>query len=74
MILAKSGFIWPWGHNSFNENLRIHNVDILEKFLKDYALNKKYIAEKDDFEILRWPYVTNDPKGHTLFYEKFASS
>ena len=31
----------------------LHNVDILEKFLKDQALNKKYISEKDDLEILR---------------------
>ena len=39
----------------------------------DEKLNKKYIAEKDDFEILRWPYVTfNDL--HTLFYEKNESS
>ena len=42
--------------------LCLHNVDILEKLLKDQALNKKYIAEKDDFESLRLPYVTfNDP-------------
>ena len=34
------------------ENLYLQNVDILEKILKDWALNKKYIAEKDDFEIL----------------------
>jgi hypothetical protein len=34
------------------ENLRL-NVDILKRFLKDQALSKKYIAEKDDFEILR---------------------
>ena len=32
------------------KNLR---VDILEKFLKKLALNKKYIAEKKYFEILR---------------------
>ena len=40
----------PLGHN-----LRFHNVDILETFLKDQALNNnnKNIAEKDDFEILR---------------------
>ena len=31
------------------KKLRLHNVDILEKSLKDQALNKKYIAEKDDF-------------------------
>ena len=35
------------------KNLRLHYVDILGKFLNDYALNKKYIAEKDDFEISR---------------------
>ena len=35
------------------ENLCHQNVEILEEFLKDCALNKKYIAEKDDFEILR---------------------
>ena len=45
------------------KNLSLHNVDILEIFL-----NKKYIAEKDDLQILRWPYVTfNDVWGHTLF-------
>ena len=46
------------------KNLLLHNVDILEKFLKDLALDKKYMAEKDDFEILRWPYVT--------FYDLFC--
>ena len=30
------------------KNLGLHNVDILQKFLKDYSLNKKYIAEKDN--------------------------
>ena len=35
------------------KKLRLHYVDILKKFLKDQALNKKYVAEKDDFEILR---------------------
>ena len=52
-------------------------VFIMLTFLKSFyrlCLKQKYIAEKDDFEILRWPYLTNDPKGHTLFYEKFASS
>ena len=29
------------------KKLRLHNVDILEKILKDWGLNKKYIAEKD---------------------------
>ena len=37
----------------FLKNLRLHTVEILEKFLKDWALNKKHIAEKDNFEILR---------------------
>ena len=43
------------GHTSFNQikKLRLHNVDILEKFLKDQTLNQKYIAKKDDLEILR---------------------
>ena len=31
------------------KNLRLNNVDILEKFFL-----KEYIAEKDDFEILRF--------------------
>ena len=53
------------------KNFGLHNV-ILEKPLK---VKQKYIAEKDDFEILRWPYVTfNDLLGHALFNEKFASS
>ena len=42
----------------FIKKLCLHNVDILENFLKDWALYKKYIVEKDDFEILRWPFVT----------------
>ena len=41
------------GHTSFNRNVRLHIVNILEKFLKHMALNKKNIAEKDDLEILR---------------------
>ena len=36
--------------NSFNECL---HVDIFENFKKDWPLNKKYIAEKDDVDILR---------------------
>ena len=40
------------------KNLRLHNVDILEKFLEKLGGKKKYIVEKDDFEIFRWPYVT----------------
>ena len=31
------------------KNLRLHNVDILKKFIKDKELNKKYISEKDEF-------------------------
>ena len=46
----------------------------LEKFLKDWALNKKYIVEKEDFEILRWHFVPfNDLWGHTSFQEKYVS-
>ena len=64
----KSDLMWPW-------NLYLYNDDILEKFLKDLALNKTYIAEKDDFEILWRPYVTfNDLWGYTKFYQKIASS
>ena len=38
---------------NFMKHLCLHNVEILEKFIKDQALSKKYIAEKDDLEILR---------------------
>ena len=31
------------------KNLRLYIFDILEKFEKDWALNKIYNAEKDDF-------------------------
>ena len=59
-----------WGHALFIENLRLY-MDILYKFQKDWALNKKYNALKDDFEILRWPFVTfNGLWGHTSLYEK----
>ena len=34
----------------FKKKWCLHNVDTLEKILKDWAFNKKYIAEKDDFE------------------------
>ena len=50
MILAKSGLIRPL--KTFEailhliKNLRIYNVDIPEKLLKDQALKKKYSAEK----------------------------
>ena len=58
-----------WGPTSFNKKkLRLHNVDILEIYLKDKVLHKKNIAEKDDFESLRWPYVTsNDIQGQNSF-------
>ena len=42
----------------FIKKIRLHNVDILKKFQKDWELNKKYIGETDDFEILSRPYVT----------------
>ena len=41
----------------FMKNLCLQNVDILEKLKKDSALNKKKVAEKDHFEILRRSYV-----------------
>ena len=41
-------------------------LDILEKYFKNWALNKKYIAEKD-FEILRSPVTFNDLLDHTSF-------
>ena len=41
------------GLTSFYKLFWLHNVDILEKFEKDWALNKKKFAEKDDFEISR---------------------
>ena len=37
----------------YNKKLFLQNVGILENFLQEWALNKKYIAENDDFEILR---------------------
>ena len=42
----------------------LYNVDILEKFLKYWALNKtKNIAEKDDFKFkddFLWPLMTSE--------------
>ena len=59
----------------FMKNVCLNNVDILEKFFKKRVLNKKIIAVKDDFEILRWSFVTfNDLWGHTLFHRKLSSS
>ena len=37
----------------FMKKLCLNNVDILKKFIKDKALNRKFVAEKDHFEILR---------------------
>ena len=55
------------------KKLCLYDGDFLKKFENDWPLNKKYMVEKDDFEILRWPYVTfNDIWGHTSFYQKFA--
>ena len=34
-----------------SKKLRLHNADILDKFLKDQAI-KKIIAEKDDFDFM----------------------
>ena len=34
------------------KNLCLDDADNFKKFLKEQALNKKYIAEKDYFEIL----------------------
>ena len=47
-------FIIYKGHISFCEKF----VDILEKFKKDWALNKNCIAEKDDFEVFRLHFLT----------------
>ena len=35
------------------ENLCLHNDDILEKFWKNWEINKKNIEKKDDLEISR---------------------
>ena len=57
MILAYQWLIWPLRSKlHLMKNLLLHNVDILEKFLKDLALNKKYMAEKDD---LMWTFMTS---------------
>ena len=42
----------------FMKNMCLYNVNILEKVLKDWASNKKYIAENDDFRILKLHYMT----------------
>ena len=41
-----------WGHTSFHKKLCLQNIDILEKILKDWALNKKCIAEKGDWNFM----------------------
>ena len=49
------------------------NINILEKFLK--RLGFKNIAEKDNFKILRWPFVTfNDLWGHASYNKNIAPS
>ena len=40
------------------KSLCLHNIDILEKFLKRLGFMQKYIVEKDDLKILRSPFVT----------------
>ena len=61
-----------WGQTSVMNNSCLYNVDIHVKFYRDW-LNKKYIAEKDDSEILRWPFVTiNDLWVHTSFNENLC--
>ena len=77
MIWHKIGHTRPWLTFEvmlhFMKTLCLHNVDIREK-IKDSALNKLYIAKKEDFEILRSPYVTFDLGGHTSCCEIFVSS
>ena len=53
MIWHKSGLMTFEVILHLLKNLLLHNVDILEKFKKDYTLDKKNIAEKDDIAILR---------------------
>ena len=50
------------------KNLHLHNVYNLKVLKRIGVKQKKYIWEKDDFEILRRSYVTfNDIWGQTLF-------
>ena len=42
-----------WSDTSLLKKLRLHNVDNLKFFKKDYALNIKYIAEKHYLKFLR---------------------
>ena len=48
---ARMILTYKWSY--LKKSMHLHNVNILEKFYKDWALNKKYVAEKEDFEILR---------------------
>ena len=56
----KGSLIWPWIPFkvilNFIKNLCLYNVDIFEKFYKDWAFNKRYITEKDDFQSLRMTF------------------
>ena len=61
----KSGLIWPW--MTFASSYCWPSWKVFKKL----GVKQKYIVEKDDLEILRWPYVIfNDLWGHTLLYEK----
>ena len=57
MVLVKK-----WSYMTFEviihlmKYLRLHNVDILEKLLKDKALDKKYIAANDFFFLSKSDY------------------
>ena len=43
---------------NFIKILCLFNVDILDKFQKDWALNKKKIAKEYHCEFLRLPFIT----------------
>ena len=61
-----------WGHASFNAKFASLCCWYSWKVLKSWKVEQKYNAEKDDFEILRWPFVTsNDLWVHTSIIEKF---
>ena len=58
--------------------MRFPNDIILEKFLKDQALNKKLIAEKGDFEIyddLIWPLTQREQARNEAkkWYQKISN-
>ena len=46
---ARMILVQNWSYMTLDDLLCLHNVHILEKFLKHWALNKKIIPEKDDF-------------------------